>query len=35
VDPANPSMSDEIEQNIQNSIEAFEDPDRSGSGDDD
>jgi hypothetical protein len=35
VDPANPSMSDEIEQNIQNSIEAFEDPDGSGSGDDD
>jgi hypothetical protein len=35
VDPANPSMSDEIEQNIKNSIEAFEDPDRSGSGDDD
>ena len=35
VDPADPAMSDEIEQNIQNSIEAFEDPDRSGSGDDD
>jgi hypothetical protein len=35
VDPANPSMSDEIEENIKNSIEAFEDPDRSGSGDDD
>jgi hypothetical protein len=35
VDPANPAMADEIEQNIQNSVEAFEDPDRSGSGDDD
>lgn len=35
VDPVDPSMSDEIEENIKNSIEAFEDPDGSGSGDDD
>jgi hypothetical protein len=34
-DPADPAMSDEIEQNIRNSFRAFEDPDRSGSGDDD
>jgi hypothetical protein len=35
VDPSDPAVSDEIENNIQNSIEAFEDPDGSGSGDDD
>jgi hypothetical protein len=35
VDPADPSLADEIEENIKNSIEAFEDPDGSGSDDDD
>jgi hypothetical protein len=35
VDPSDTAVSDQIEQNIQNSFEAFEDPDGSGSGDDD
>lgn len=35
VDPSDPAVSDEIENNIKNSIQAFEDPDGSGSGDDD
>jgi hypothetical protein len=35
VDPADPGNSDQIEENIKNSIEAFEDPDGSGSDDDD
>jgi hypothetical protein len=35
VDPSDPGVADQIEDNIENSIEAFEDPDGSGSDDDD